>query len=270
MKSLDPIKFIKGLKSILDEKTYFPESLQANPVLQVLLRRRTIRKFQEKPIPEEVMKTIIEAGRMAPSAVNLQTWSFGVFDKDTWQEKFNKKIPFNGDRAIIVLGDAHRMREAFEEFPHKPLIEYTLAVMNASIASYAMNIAAEACGIGSVMLSDTGQTGFYEAEYLKEKLELPDGVFPLMTIVFGYPKAHPPGIPPKLPQEEITFSDMYEEPDRKTIKRWIEQMQAGYRATKITESFKGQLKHYIKKCDQSERDLRKLIFHRPEEFKTED
>ncbi len=267
MKSLDPLQFIKGLKSILDAKTYLPKSLEDNPVLHVLLRRRSIRKFMNKPISDEIMNTIIEAARMAPSAVNLQTWSFGLFDKEQWREKFDREMPFKAERAVIVLGDVYRMRKTGSEFPYKPLVEYTLAVMNASIAAYAMNIAAEACGIGSVMLSETGQTGFYNAKYLKEKLALPEGVFPLMTIVFGYPKANAPGTPPKLPREEITFSDTYKQPDPETLRQWLTQMQAGYRATKIFDSFKGQLKHYLKKSDRSERDLQEMIFYKQEEFK---
>ena len=63
-------------------------------------------------------------------------------------------------------------------FPHRPLVEYTLAVINASLAAMNMNIAAEALGVASVMLSETGRSGFLDAQYLKEKLSLPDGCFP--------------------------------------------------------------------------------------------
>ena len=267
MKNLNPIEFIKSLQSILDGNADFPENMRDNPVLQVMLRRRSVRKFEDKPIPEEVFQVIIEAARLAPSAVNLQTWSFGVFDRGSWRTKFGKNIPFNAQRAVIILGDAYRMRQALEEFPFKPLVEYTLAVMNAGIASYAMNIAAESCGVSSVMLSETGQTGFYDAKHLKEKLELPDGVFPVMTIVFGYPKSRPQAMPPKLPKEEIIFTDTYNEPNNQVIDDWLKQMMAGYRATKLTTGFKGQLKRYLSKADEAEKGLNELIFHKPEEFK---
>jgi nitroreductase len=267
MKNLNPFEFIGNLTSLLEQKSHTPERLKDNPTLDLLHSRRSVRKFSSTSIPEDVFQAIIEAARLAPSAVNLQTWTFGLFDRESWKEKFDKSIPFEGDRAVIVLGDAHRVRKAIPEFPHKPLVEYTLAVTNASIAAYAMNIAAESCGVGSIMLSETGQTGFYDAEYLKEKLDLPNGVFPVMTVVFGYPKSSPLGMPPKLPLDQITFTDTYRESDEETMQQWLKGMMAGYRATKITGSFKGQLKKYLSKVDEAEEGLRKLIFYKPEEYK---
>lgn len=265
MKTLNPIEFIKGLYGILEGKVYLPESLKENPVLHVLLRRRSVRKFMEHDIPEDVFKVILEAARVAPSTVNLQSWTFGVYDRASWKKTFGRSIPLHANRAVIIMGDAHRVRMVLDEFPHKPLIEYTLAVINASIAAYAMNIAAEACGVASVMLSETGQSGFYDAQYLKKKLKLPDGVFPLMTIVFGYPKGKPLRMPPKFPIEEITFFHQYRESDRKVMEGWLKQMMAGYRALRITDSFKAQLRRYVSKIDAAEKGLRDLIFYKPEE-----
>ena len=265
MKALNPVEFIKGLKGILDGKVNLPESLKDNPVLQVLLRRRSVRKFQKKPIPDDVFSAILEAGRVAPSGVNMQSWSFGIFDRGSWRETFGTPIPFDAERAVMVMGDVHRMRGVLDEFPHRPLVEYTLSVVNASIAAYAMNIAAESCGVASCMLSDTGKSGFYDAQYLKMKLKLPDGVFPLMTIVFGYPKGKPLAMPPKLPMEQITFLKTYREPDQAVIKDWLHQMIAGYRAWRITDSFQAQLRRYVAKIDGAEEGLNRVIFHTSEE-----
>ncbi|MEW5816350.1 MAG: nitroreductase family protein [Spirochaetota bacterium] len=267
MKSLNPVEFIASLKGLLDEEVHFPESVKGNPVLQVLFRRRSVRKFQEKEIPPDVFEAVLEAARVAPSTVNMQSWSFGVFDKTTWREIFGKQMPFKGDKAVMVFGDLHRVRQALDEFPFKPLIEYTLGVMNASIAAYAMNIAAEACGVASVMLSDTGQSGFYDALYLKEKLSLPDGVFPIMTVIFGYPKSKPLGMPPKLPKNEIIFTGKYRDPDKTVMQAWFKKMMAGYRALYVTKSFKQQLNHYFSKIDEAEKGLREIIFYKPEEYK---
>jgi len=265
MKPLRPSEFIRGLKNILDGKINFPKSLQNNQVLQVLFNRRTVRKFRSNDIPDTVMTAILEAARLAPSTVNLQTWSFGLFDTETWERKFNKKLPFGGSRAVIICADMHRVHATTDELPFKPLVEYTLSVLNAGIAAYAMNIAAEACGVSSVMLSETGQGGFYDSEYLCEKLELPSGVYPLTTIVFGYAKKPPIGVPPKLPLDQITFTDTYKEPDPDVLKSWLEQMTAGYRAVMVTQSFRGQIKRYLSKLEAAERGLEKKIFYKKEE-----
>jgi hypothetical protein len=164
----------------------------------------------------------------------------------------------------MIFGDMHRVRRVFNGFPFKPLIDYTMGVMNASIAAYAMNIAAEACGVASVMLSDTGKTGFYDCRYLKDKLELPEGVLPVMTIVLGYPKRTPLGMPPKLPMEEIVFSGKYREPDRQIAEEWLEQMRAGYLT--LGKSFNAQVKHYTSRIHEVERDLREMVYYKPEEY----
>jgi nitroreductase len=265
MKALNPVEFIKGLRGILDGKVYLPESLNENPVLHVLLRRRSVRKFEKREIPEDMFRAILEAARVAPCAINLQSWALGIFDRETWKNIFGSSIPFDASRAVMVMGDIHRARSVIGEIDHYPLVEYTLAVMNASIAAYAMNIAAESCGVASVMLSETGKSGFYDANYLKEKLNLPDGVFPILTIVFGFPKGRPPTMPPKLPIEEITFSGKYKEAGKKTMKDWLQQMIAGYRAWRITDSFQRQVKRYVERADAAEESLKKLVFYNLDE-----
>ncbi len=49
-----------------------------NQVMEVLLTRRSVRAFQEKPIPREELEQIVEAGRYAPSGMGRQTWKFTV------------------------------------------------------------------------------------------------------------------------------------------------------------------------------------------------
>lgn len=261
MKPLNPVAFIRGLKGILDGRVYLPESLADNPVLQVLFRRRSVRRFQDRCIPDDVFRTILEAGRVAPSGVNLQSWSFGVYDPESWERTFERPVPFGAARAVMVMADVRRLQGVLEDFPHRPLVEYTLSVVNASIAAYAMNIAAESCGVASCMLSETEKSGFYDALHLKERLNIPDGVFPLMTIVFGYPRGKPLHMPPKLPMEQITFTEKYKEPDQGVMKRWLQQMIAGYRAWKVTDSFQAQLGRYLVKIDDAEAGLEKLIFY---------
>ena len=111
-----------------------------------------MRRFNSREIPEDVFLAILEAGRLAPSTVNLQTWSFITFTGPEWLELFQAGIPFRAQRAVIVIADTHRVRLAYDAFPESPLVEYTIAVMNASLAAMAMNLAAEALGVSSVML----------------------------------------------------------------------------------------------------------------------
>lgn len=59
------------------------EGAEWNPVERVILERRSVRKYKDKQVPENLVRRILEAGRFAPSAGNTQPWKFIVIrDKD--------------------------------------------------------------------------------------------------------------------------------------------------------------------------------------------
>lgn len=253
--------FMRSIWRILAGRPQTPPALLGNPLLKIILNRRSTRRFTQRPLPDDVLAAILEAGRLAPSTVNLQTWTFAVFTPATWQASFGRSIPFKASRAVIVMGDVHRNRAVLKAFPHSPLVEYTVAVMNASLAAMNMNMAAEALGVASVMLSETSRSGLLDVGYLCEKLCLPDGVFPLMTIVFGYPAGIIAPMPPKLPLEEISFTGgKYCETDPAVLKDWMEQMTAGYKASFPFSSLDAQLRVYKSKIGKAEEDLNTMVF----------
>jgi FMN reductase (NADPH) len=252
--------FIRSILRILRGRPQVPPSVQDNELLRTVLNRRSVRRFARQEIPDDVFAAILEAGRVAPSTVNLQTWSFATFTPASWRDTFGRPIPFRGQRAVIVMGDTHRDRLVYDAFPHSPLVEYTVAVMNASLAAMNMNIAAEALGVSSVMLSETGRTGLLDAGYLKERLGLPGGVVPLTTIVFGYARGAYPPMSPKLPLDQIVFEGKYREADRGVMEDWLAQMRAGYKASHLASSFEAKLRVYASKIEQAEADLQSMVF----------
>ncbi len=258
---LGPLARARGLVRLLRGKPQVPPGLRDNALLATVLHRRSVRSFTDDPIPDDVFAAILEAGRVAPSTVNLQTWTFFGFDGDGWRERFGQRLPFGGQRAIIVMGDTHRHRTVLEDFPESPLVEYTIAVLNASLAAMNMTIAAEALGLGSVMISETGRGGLLDAGFLRETFALPAGVVPLTTIVLGYPRGLRPAMPPRLPLDAIYTdgrSASYREPDPAIMRAWREQMIAGYDATHPGSSFGAQLQVYAGKIGRAEAELRKL------------
>ncbi len=263
LEPIGPLGFVKALARIIRGKPRVPPGLADNALLNTILSRRSIRNYGDRPIPDEVFDAILEAARVAPSTVNLQTWSFAVFTAESWRDLFERPIPFKAQRAVIVMADTHRARSVFEAFPSSPLVEYTIGVMNASLAAMNMNLAAEALGVSSVMLSETGRSGLLDACYLKEKLGLPDGVIPIMTIVFGYARGPRPPMPPRLALDEICFEGRYREADAQRMRRWMEEMTAGYKAAFPTSSFEAQLRVYQSKIGQAEQDLRRLVLANP-------
>lgn len=265
-KRQDKPGFFSSLMRILTARPNVPESLTENKTLRVMMNRRSVRQFTSQPIPEAEVRVILEAGRMAPSGVNLQTWTFICFTPDEWEARFGRSIPFNGQLAILVLSDLHRLsllRETLD-FPDEPLTLHTLAVFNAGLAAMNMTLAAEACGVSSIMLSETGQTGLLDAGMLADALDLPKGAVPLTTLVLGYKaRGVMSAIPPRLPMEMIRGEAEYPPLDEDALRLWLGDMRAGYKAMRPWTSFAAQVRTYRRKIHQAEEDLRRLVFRKP-------
>lgn len=56
----------------------YQEGMPFNPVEKVIMERRSIRQFKKEPLPDGMIRRILEAGRFAPSAGNSQPWKFIV------------------------------------------------------------------------------------------------------------------------------------------------------------------------------------------------
>ena len=61
-------------------------------ILELIKKRRTIRKYKKKQIPKKILNKIIEAGRWAPSAENTQPWRFIILKEGEIKSNFIKKI----------------------------------------------------------------------------------------------------------------------------------------------------------------------------------
>jgi nitroreductase len=71
-----------------------------NPLEKLLLERRSVRNFKAKPVPETLLRRVLEAGRFAPSAGNCQPWKFIVIT----DKKLIKEL---NETTRSMLGQAH-------------------------------------------------------------------------------------------------------------------------------------------------------------------
>jgi len=120
-----------------------------------------------------------------------------------------------------------------------------------------MTIAAEALGLKSIMLSETGKTGLLDFAYLKEKLKLPDGVIPLTTLVIGKATGDKPGVPPRQPWEATVMKNTYSEKGSEMLDDWHQQMFIGFKLTHPLSNFQKQLEYYKKKMVEAEEEIKK-------------
>lgn len=234
-------------------RTDLPETLK------LIFSRRSCRSFASGDISSEDIEAILDAGRFAPSTVNLQTWSFITFDRTQWQQTFERPIPFKGAYAIVICADQNRLSELFSDFAETPAINMSFAIFNAGIAAMNMNLAAEALGIQSIMLSETGRTGLLDTAFLVEKLGLPEGVLPLTTLVLGRATLKLPGIPPRQPRAAVVMPQRYQPECKGMLRDWFDQMFIGFKIGHPLSNFDKQLAFYRKKMLEAEQTVRRYF-----------
>lgn len=74
-------------------------------VLDIIRKRKSVRKYKSDPVPEDVLARVLEAARLAPSAKNIQPWKFiVVLDRATKRKlaKASFEQNFMSDAAVVV------------------------------------------------------------------------------------------------------------------------------------------------------------------------
>jgi nitroreductase len=157
-------------------------------LVDVLLSRRSVRRYEKKTVPADVVKTILEAGRQAPSASNVQPWHFIVLTDDEIKEQLShgRWNTFIKDSAFTIVGCGYIGNDYGRKWS---IVDTTIALQNMVIAAWAL-------GIGSCWIGD------FNEEDVKELLSIPEDQKVVALISFGYP-AEQPGSKQKKPLTEI-------------------------------------------------------------------
>ena len=77
-------------------------------ILNIIYERRAVRKYKNEPVERNIIEQVIDAGRMAPSAINKQPWQFYVLTNSETIKSFSKQIAevalkeFAGSSAIVA------------------------------------------------------------------------------------------------------------------------------------------------------------------------
>lgn len=164
--------------------------LDPETLLDAVRTRRSIRNFEDKPVPEEMTAKILEAGRLAPTGGNAQNTGFIVLEQTRDQAEsqavsFFRKMIKAGKLVIPFL----RNMEVDDHFFFKkaPLvIVLTGSAVNASLAAENMAFMAEACGLG-VLFSGFFTMCANRMGKIRKLLEMERGEKAVTTLVIGWP-----------------------------------------------------------------------------------
>ena len=199
-----------------------------NQVIQQLKDRRSVRVFQDKPIPSEEVSAILDAAVNAPTAGNQQLYTIiNVTDpglkaqlaESCDHQPFIAKAPL----VLVFCADCRKWYNAFSEYgcePRKPGVgDLMLAVSDTNIAAQNAVVAAQSLGIGSCYIGDIMEN----AEQQRKLLSLPEYVFPAAMLVFGYPDAgqleRPK--PPRSDMRHIVHENSYRDMDAEELKQML-------------------------------------------------
>lgn len=182
-------------------------------VMQAIRDRRSIRDYQDRPVPDESLHSVLEAGRLAPSSSNVQSWKFKVVtsqnDRAALREAaanqaFVEKAPIVivtcldleafGERAQGIVESLKKEEMASTRvaglFGHcnSPDEERCLihAFMNVAIAVENMALQATSEGLGTCWVRA------FDPALVSKILSLPPEYPPAVLLPLGYPAERPP------------------------------------------------------------------------------
>ncbi len=167
-------------------------------VLDIIKRRRSVRRFDGATIPKEAMEQILEAGRWAPSGANAQPWRFIVVTQKEklaaisdfcYYKLFKSRHVGEASAAVVICAD-----------PEAGSQTYTL---DAAIAGTNMTLVATSLGIGSCWI------GAFEEEALKKMMRIPENLKIIALIALGY-EVGKASVPPRLPLSSIAHYETYD------------------------------------------------------------
>lgn len=141
-------------------------------VLEAIRTKRATRKFAEQPVSEEMIRTVVDAGRRAQSSKNTQPWHFIVVRDRELLKALAEVGPYAGHLAGAAFGVALASPD--------PVERWSIAFDLGQAAAY-MQLAAWELGVGSCIGS------MYDPEKARTLLGVPNGLTVQVALSFGFP-----------------------------------------------------------------------------------
>jgi nitroreductase len=167
-------------------------------LMEAIKRRRSVRSYQDRAVEEEKLLRVLEAGRLAPSARNMQDWKFVVIRDQDSRRKLaeaarNQEFVGQAPMVIAACGTSDYVMTCGQ-------LTYPIDV---SIAVDHMTLAAVEEGLGTCWIG-----AFYE-DAVKEILQIPQSIRVVALLPLGYPAAEQAKPTPRKSLKEIVAYDKW-------------------------------------------------------------
>ncbi len=182
--------------------------------LECIRTRRSIRKFLDRDVPQDVMRQIVEAARWAPSGGNRQPWRF-VVTKDrekikTFDPRFHQPWVEQAPAVLVACANPHDTWARYDEQDDCFILDTAAAIQNVLLAIHDL-------GLGAVWILSSSPRA------VRKALGIPPHIRILSIIPFGYYEKEGEtefagravkneGARSRRPAEEIFFIEEYGSP----------------------------------------------------------
>lgn len=144
--------------------------------LQLAKERYSVRKFSNKKVEREKLYLILEAGRIAPTAVNYQPQRILVIESDESLNKLKECTPyhFNAPLSLLVCYDSNVSWK--RSYDNKDMGD-----VDASIVTTQMMLEIANLGLGTTWV------GHFSPDIIRQKFKIPENIIPVALLPIGYP-----------------------------------------------------------------------------------
>ena len=160
-------------------------------LIEAILNRRSIRKYKNDPVSDDLLEKILESARWAPSWANTQCWRFIVVKDKALKEKLRDTLtPWNPgrnaiiDAPVVIVACAELGKSGFrrgEQVTDRKdwyMFDVALALQNLTLTAYSL-------GLGTLHI------GAFDANEAGKIVSVPDNVVAVELVVVGYPDESP-------------------------------------------------------------------------------
>ncbi|MEM3536589.1 MAG: nitroreductase family protein [Candidatus Bathyarchaeia archaeon] len=139
---------------------------------EAVQKRRSIRAYQPVPVPKDKLLRVLEAGRLAPSASNIQPWHFIVVTEAEKREKLAQApfAKFLKEAPVVIVGCGDQKAS-----PKWFIVDVAIAMQN-------MVLTATSEGLGTCWV------GSFDESQVRELLKIPENYRLVALLALGYPR----------------------------------------------------------------------------------
>jgi nitroreductase len=165
--------------------------------LELVRKRRSIRRYSPAPLPKDTLETVLEAARLAPSSGNKQCWRYVIVTERDIKRKLAEAGEMFADEApVIIVACADPTASHRQAGMDHYLVDIGISFEH-------LILAATSLGLGTCWI------GGFDEEIFKKILDVPDDVRVVAYTPLGYPDEKKGRVFARKPLRDICFYEKY-------------------------------------------------------------